>query len=343
LGQHGVLTVGQARDLARDLLAKVRKGGDPAAEKKATRDAPTVRDLARDYLERHAVPNKRPGSVADDEAMLQRIILPKLGTVKVAAVGRQDIEKLHNSLRSTPYMGNRLLALLSKMFNLAVAWGWRATNPAKGIPRFHEDRRQRWLSAEELSRLWALLEQHPNRRSARAVMLLTLTGSRRNEVLGATWDQFDLNRGIWTKPSHHTKAKRTEYVPLSNAALALLSTMRGETEPQSPYLFPGDAANKPLCDIKKFWKSVCRTAGLEKLRLHDLRHSYASNLVSQGVSLHIVGKLLGHTQPQTTARYAHLDDAALRQATEGFSKSVGLPEGRPAAVPLHRKAKSRQN
>jgi integrase len=340
LAQHGVLTVEQARELARDILAKVRKGADPAAEKKATRDAPTVRDLARDYIDRHAIPNKRPSSVADDEAMLKRVILPKLSPVKVAAVGRQDIEKLHNSLRSTPYMANRLLALLSKMFNLAIAWGWRASNPAKGIPRFHEDRRQKWLSDQELAILWALLERHPNRRSARAVMLLTLTGARRNEVLGATWDQFDLNRAVWTKPSHHTKTKRTEHVPLSNAALALLSAMLSEADPQNPYLFPGDAPDKPLSDIKKFWRSLCRSAGLEKLRLHDLRHSYASNLVSQGVSLHIVGKLLGHTQPQTTARYAHLDDAALRQATEGFSKSVGLPEARPA-VTLHRKAKSR--
>ena len=323
MGQHGVLTVDQARDLARDLLTKVRKGGDPAADKKATRDAPQVRDLAKDYLERHAIPNKRPGSVADDEAMLKRLILPKLGPVKVAAVERQDIEKLHNGLRSTPYMANRLLALLSKMFSLAIAWGWRATNPVKGIPRLHEDRRQRWLSGEELLRLWALLEQQPNRRSARAVMLLTLTGARRNEVLSATWDQFDLNRGVWTKPSHHTKTKRTEYVPLSNAALALLSTMRDDADPQSPYLFPGDAPSKPLSDIKKFWKSLCRNAGLEKLRLHDLRHSYASNLVSQGFSLHIVGRLLGHTQPQTTARYAHLDDAALREATEGFSARLG--------------------
>jgi integrase len=243
---------------------------------------------------------------------------------------------MHNGLRSTPYMANRLLALLSKMFSLAIAWGWRATNPVKGIPRLHEDRRQRWLSGEELSRLWALLEQHSNRRSARAVMLLTLTGARRNEVLSATWDQFDLNRGVWTKPSHHTKTKRTEYVPLSNAALGLLSAMRAEADPRSPYLFPGDAPNKPLSDIKKLWKSLCRTAGLQKLRLHDLRHSYASNLVSKGVSLHIVGKLLGHTQPQTTARYAHLDDAALRDATENFSARLSPANKGRLVVPLSR-------
>jgi integrase len=323
LGAHGVLTTEQARDMARNILADVSRGRDPAAERRAAREAPTVRDLARDYLDRHAIPNKRPASVADDEAMLDRVILPKLGPAKVTAVGRPDIEKLHNSLRSTPYMANRLLALLSKMFNLAIAWTWRADNPVKGIPRLHEERRQRWLSEAELGRLWGLLEQDPNRRAARAVMLLTLTGARRNEVLHATWDQFDLDRGVWTKPSHHTKAKRTEHVPLSQPALAMLSAMRAEADPQSPYLFPGDAAGKPIYDIKNFWKSICRAADLDKVRIHDLRHTYASSLVNQGVSLHIVGGLLGHTQPQTTARYAHLDDAALRQATEAFSKSVG--------------------
>ena len=325
IGPHGVLTVENARDIARQMLAAVKQGSDPAAERKSAREAPTVRDLSRDYLDRHAVPNKRPSSVADDEAMLSRVILPKLGAVKVAAVGRPDIEKLHNRLRRTPYMANRLLALLSKMFNLAEAWGWRADNPVRGIPRFHEDRRQKWLSGDELERLWALLEQHPNRRAARAVMLLTLTGARRNEVLHATWDQFDLARGVWTKPSHHTKAKRAEHVPLSQAALGLLATMQAEADPQKQYLFPGDAPGKPLYDVKKFWKAVCKAAGLEKVRLHDLRHSYASDLVSKGVSLHIVGRLLGHTQPQTTARYAHLDDASLRQATERFGARLSPP------------------
>ncbi|HEX2256324.1 MAG TPA: tyrosine-type recombinase/integrase [Afifellaceae bacterium] len=334
IGAHGVLTAEQARDLARDMLAAVAKGGDPAAEQKAAREAPTVRELADDYLERHAIPNKRPSSVADDRAMLQRMILPKLGPAKVAAVTRRDIEKLHNGLRQTPYAANRLLALLNKMFNLAVAWGWRPDNPVKGIPRFHEDRRQRWLSDDELQRLWSVLEQHPNRRAANAVKLMILTGARRSEVLGASWDQFDLERGFWSKPSHHTKQKKAEHVPLSGAARALVSAMRGEADPESPFLFPGDAPDKPLGDIKKFWGRVCKEAGIEGVRLHDLRHTYASSLVSRGVSLHIVGRLLGHTQPQTTARYAHLDDRALRDAADQFGASVA--SATPAAVtPLH--------
>ncbi len=322
LGSHGTLTAEQARSMARGMLAQVSGGGDPAGDIKAAREAPTVADLATDYLERHAIPNKRPASVKNDQSMLVRVILPRLGKVKAAAVTRRDVEVVHNGLRSTPYFANRVLALLSKMFSLAVAWGWRADNPAKGIPRFPEDKRERWLNADELTRLWSVLEEHPNHRSANAVKLMILTGSRRGEVLMASWDQFDLARGVWTKPSHHTKQKRTEHVPLSGPALALLAAMRAEAEPDPTYLFPGDEADKPLSDVNHFWQRVCRAAGLEKVRLHDLRHTYASRLVSEGVSLHIVGRLLGHTQPQTTARYAHLDDEALRRATDRFAKVV---------------------
>ena len=263
-----------------------------------------------------------PAPVRDDRSMLDRLILPRLGNLKVAAIGRRDVETLHTSLRTKPYLANRVLSLLSKMLNLAVAWDWRPDNPAKGIPRYHEDRRQRWLSADELARLWAALEVHPNRRAANAVKLLVLTGARRNEVLAATWDEFDLDRGVWTKPSHHTKQKRTEHVPLSGPARALLAALRAEAETNQVYLFPADAPDKPLGDIKNFWRRLCRDAKLEGVRLHDLRHTYASSLVSRGVSLHIVCRLLGHTQPQTTARYAHLDDESLREATNGFGRLV---------------------
>ncbi len=333
IGPHGPLTAEKARNTARDLLAQVHGGGDPAGDIKATREAPTVADLAADYLQRHAIPNKRPASVRDDRYMLDRVVLPRVGKVKVAEVSRRDVEVIHTGLRETPYHANRVLALLSKMFNLAVAWGWRGDNPARGIPRFHEDRRQRWLSTDELTRLWSILEQHPNRRAANAVKLMILTGARRSEVLNATWDQFDLDRGVWTKPSHHTKQKRTEHVPLSGPALALLSALRAEAEGDQMYLLPGNVPGNPLRGINRFWQRMCSEAGIEGVRLHDLRHTYASSLVSGGVSLHIVGRLLGHTQPQTTARYAHLDDDALRKATEGFGAMVeAAAEGRKVEV-----------
>jgi integrase len=229
------------------------------------------------------------------------------------------------------------------MFSLACEWGWRADNPTKGIPRSHEDRRERWLSEEELARLWAALEQHTNRRAANAVKLMLLTGSRRNEVLSATWDEFDMERGRWTKPTHHTKQKRTEHVPLSGPANALLSTMQAEADPECPFLFPGNAPEKPLVDIKKFWKRLRQEVGIEDVRLHDLRHTYASNLVSQGFSLHIVGRLLGHTQPQTTARYAHLDDGALREATEAFGRTVEPSNEETTVLPFKRETNGTDN
>src|SRR6185312_5249001 len=185
----------------------------------------------------------------NDERLIKRFVRPKLGPLKVLAVSRRDIDTLHQSQKATPYMANRLLALLSKMFSLAVSWGWRSDNPCKGIERFPEQKRERWLSTEEIERLSSVLKKHPNQRAANAFRLLLLTGARRGEVLNATWDQFDLSRRVWTKPGSHTKTKREHVVPLSAPALALLSEMHAAVKRDkvpSPYLFPGDADGKPL-------------------------------------------------------------------------------------------------
>lgn len=327
IGKHPDLSPGAARERATALRGRVAGGQDPLEARRDAREAPTVNELCDDYLDRHARPKKRPKSVKGDEQLIRTYIRPKLGSRKVAAIGRRDVDELHQSLKTHPYQANRLLALVCKMFNLAVAWGWRSDNPAKGIGRFAEDRRQRWLSADELQALAKALAIYPDKRVAAAVLLLILTGARRGEVLNATWDQFDLARAIWTKPSHHTKQKKTEHVPLSAPALALVSELKqsaiksldsDKALEDFPYLFPGDAEGKPLQDIKKAWASFCETAALEGVRLHDLRHTYASHLVSTGHSLPLIGRLLGHTQPATTQRYAHLADDPLRKATEEF-------------------------
>jgi integrase len=229
------------------------------------------------------------------------------------------------------------------MFTLASQWGLRADNPAHGIPRFQEDRRERWLSAEEIGRFWDALGKYKDQSAADALRLLLLTGSREGEVLTSDWDQFDLERGIWTKPSHHTKQKKIEYVPLSKAAVALLIEMKSKSS--GGPLFPGAkrkgkggklTGGDKRVSLRRPWVQACKAAGLVEaikvkgkkqiitrhrplVRIHDLRHTYASHLVSAGMSLQIVGKLLGHTQPQTTARYAHVADAALRNATESFA------------------------
>jgi integrase len=323
IGQLGpLLTLHQARDEARALLGDAARGQDPIREERTQRAAPNMSHLSDDYLERHAVPKKRCRSVACDQAMLRNHVLPALGDMKVADVSRRDLERLHNRLRRTPCQANRVLALLSKMFSLSIAWGWRMDNPARGIERFPEHRRERWLSEEELRRFVAALEVHPNQRAASAIRMQLLTGARLGEVLNARWCDVDLRRGVWTKPSHHTKQKRTEHLPLSLATLALLESLRWGAAEDAVWLFPGDAPGKPLQDIKRFWASITREAGLRNYRRHDNRHTHASYLVSQGLSLEIVGRLLGHTSPLTTRRYAHLADSPLRAATEAFGARI---------------------
>ena len=323
IGQHGpLLTFHQARERARIVLADALKGNDPVAEGHATRSSPDIKELAQDYLDNHAIPKKRPRSVENDRSMLRKIVLPRFGSRKVAAIQSRDIHGLHVAMKDTPYQANRVLALLSKMFSMAVKWGWRSDNPAKGIERFQEHRRERWLSDDELSRLLSVLSGHPNQRAANAVRLQLLTGARIGEVLSACWSEIDRDRGVWTKPSHHTKQKQTEHLPLSALAIDLLADMKDQAREDEQHIFPGNVPGKPLQDIKKFWRSITVQAGLDDYRLHDNRHTHASHLVSSGLSLEIVGRLLGHTNPMTTKRYAHLADSPLRAAADQFGAKV---------------------
>jgi integrase len=323
IGQHGpLLTFDQAKKQARAMLADAMRGEDPVEIRKTARRAPSIADLAVDYLERHAVPKKRPKSVRDDRAMLDNIILPKLGAKKVDAIGRRDVEAIQVGMKDRPYQANRVLSLLSKMFNLAIEWKWRPDNPAKGIERYQEQKRERWLSDEELRHLCAVLDEHPNTRAANAVRLQLLTGARLGEVLTSRKEDFDLHRGIWTKPSHQTKQKRTEHLPLSAQALILVTLIIETSDAGSPFLFPGNKPGQSLREIKKFWSAVMRKAGIANYRRHDNRHTYASHLVSSGLSLEIVGRLLGHTTATTTKRYAHLANDPLRAAADRFGSKI---------------------
>ena len=322
LGIHGQITTEEARVLAKKYLGEIAHGEDPLAKKKENRDLPLIKDLVQDYLERYAMPKKRARSVQEDKQLLQNIILPAIGKQQVKRISRRSIESLHLQLGKTPYQANRTLAVLSKMFSLAIFWGWREDHPVKGIPRYQEEKRDRWLNEEELDRFWETLECYPNHLAAFVLKLLLLTGSRKSEVLKATWEQFDLENGVWTKPSHLTKQKKREHLPLSEQALQVLWQLRKLDKNESNYLFPNQSGNKPLRDIKSFWEKIIKEAKLENVRIHDLRHTHASHLVSSGLSLSIVGKLLGHTQASTTQRYAHLADAPLRQATQLFGNKV---------------------
>jgi len=335
IGRYPELNATAAREEALALREIIRGGGDPMERKENERAAPTIADLYNDYIERHAKIHLRPNTIRSAEGMATKHILPKIGHIKVADLTRRDVEELHNSVKDSPYQANRVRALLSKMMNLAKAWEWRDDNPCQGVPKFREEKRERWLSTQEIERLCDALDKYSNQSVANAIRLMLLTGARKSEALTARWEDFNLELGVWTKPSHHTKQKRTEHVPLSAPAVQLLVSMKEKAD-DNAHLFPGDVAQQPLNEIKWAWAKLCKQAKIENVRIHDLRHTYASHLVSSGLSLPIVGRLLGHTQPQTTARYAHLADDPLRQATNRFASIVAAARSRKRAdvVPL---------
>jgi integrase len=328
IGTYPGWSVAAARKEARDLRVRIDQGEDPLAERIADREAPTMRDLASRYLVEHAIPKKRPDSVRDDRAMLDKIILPALGSRRVADLRHSDIERLHAKVtaRGSTVRANRVAALISKMLNLAIRWEMITMNPAKGIERNPENRRTRYLSGDELARLSEALAIHSSQSAANAVRLLLLTGARRMEVLGAQWGEFDFETGHWIKPSSHTKQKSEHKLPLSAPALKLLAEMREQAK--GKFLFPGRDGKGHMVDLKTSWSTICRVAQLGDARLHDLRHTHASLLANAGANLMQIGALLGHTNPETTSRYAHHFDDPLRAATEHVGAII---TGRPPA------------
>ncbi len=305
-------------------------------DRHAARTAPTVADMAERYLAEQA-PRKRLRSLAEDRSLLNQLILPQFGRLRVGAVQRSDVAVFHREVTAaTPVRANRAHSLLRRMFNVAAGWGWVETNPCVGIERNQEGRRERYLSPEELERVMTGLAAHPNKTSANVVRLLLLTGARRGEVLGARWDQFDLSAGVWTKPAATTKQGKLHRVPLSAPARQLLADMRAASD-GAQVLFPGRGGNANQVDLKRFWASLCRAADVHGVRVHDLRHSFASYLASAGMSLPLIGALLGHASSTTTSRYSHLLDGALRAATERVGDIVsGAGKGGAPVVPMRR-------
>jgi integrase len=350
LGAYPDWSVQAARRAAKDFKKKVDQGDDPMEERDAKRAAPNLLDLWQRYEAEH-LPRKAARAQADERSMWQKIILPRLGKLKLSAIDHAAVDALHRditTIRSAPVRANRVIEVLRGAFNLAIRWKWCEHNPAFGVRRNPEQPRHRYLDKAEIAALARALNEHPEQSSANAIKLMMLTGARRGEVLGATWAMFDLQNGLWTKPSAHTKQRRLHRVPLNGPALRLLKELKeaaaGKTSKNSgllsPYVFPG-TDGKPLTDVKRTWASVCTKAGLTEqvvkrrdgkvvkgksgnpititqpsVRMHDLRHSFASILVSAGASLPLIGQMLGHTQVQTTQRYAHLFDDPLRKAAE---------------------------
>jgi integrase len=336
IGPHPSWNTVAAREEARRLKQEIDRGADPLADIEDARAAPAMAELY-DRFEAEHVARKREKTGDDYKRLLRLHIRPHFGKhTKVADVSFADCDALHRKVTRDggPYAANRCIAVLSKMFNLAIRWKVRDDNPCRGVERNTEYQRRRYLTPAELGRLTLALQTARDQQSANAIRLLLLTGARRGEVLSMRWSDYDAATGIWSKPPSSTKQKEHHSVPLSAPARQLLAEIaegqagkhrRGLPE----FVFPGNGDRGHVVEIKRSWRTLCRGAGLENLRLHDLRHSFASQLASGGAGLPLIGALLGHALPQTTARYAHLLDDPQRAAVERVG-AVIMNAGKPA-------------
>jgi integrase len=274
------------------------------AEGRELRHSPTVSDLAKRFLEEH-VPQRR-ASVQPDYRSMVRVIEGALGSRKVASVTLEDVEKLHRKITNAGhhYRANRLASLASKMFALSIKWKMRTDNPCRGLERNPESKRERYLSEGELARLSAALAAHPDQEVADVFRLLLFTGSRAGEVVGATWDQFNLEApGRWKKPAANTKTKKDHTVPLSEPARKLLRGIYEKQAHDETHVFPNIGPTGAGQRLNAHWAQICKAANITGLRIHDLRHSYASTLASAGYSLPVIGAVGPH---------ASGDDATVR-------------------------------
>jgi integrase len=326
IGAFPAWSVAAAREEAKRLKRAIDGGADPVGEHREQRAAPTVNDLC-DRFEQEHLPRKCASTAADYSSMLTVHVRPALGKRKVASLAFADIDKLHRELTkdSGPYRANRVIAVVSKMCSLAIQWGWRPDNPCRGVERNDEAKRKRYLTAAELERLSKALAEHDDRDAADIFQLLLLTGARRGEVLAMRWRDINLETGVWTKLGATTKQRTDHVVPLSAPARELLAAR----EQGSEYVFPGRHCGHRV-GVKSNWKRILKAAKITGLRIHDLRHSFASQLASGGASLPLIGALLGHSNPVTTHRYAHLYDDPQRAAVERVG-AVITGAGKPAS------------
>jgi len=362
LGKTSQLTPDQARKAAADMLAAVRLGGDPAQEKAERRASVTVGELIDLFDARYVGPMLKPGT-----AVGYRIALAELrrahGGLKATALTRAHVATLHFRMADRPYAANRAVAVWSKAFAWAADSGLvpEGINPVKGLKKYREQGRERFLKPDELARLgdtlregetiglpYSVDETKPtakhaakadhrrvklDRYAVAAIRLLVLTGARLREVLHAKWEQVDIERGLIFLADSKTGKKPLYLSAAAQKVLADLPRIEG-----NPHVIAGANDGAPRSDLKKPWAAVGRAAGLEGVRIHDLRHSFASFGAGASLGLPIIGKLLGHSQPATTARYAHLDADPMRRAVDTIGSTISAAmERKPSAeiVPLN--------
>jgi integrase len=323
LGRLGAMTADQARDAALDALARIRLGNDPQAEKARQRTSLTVSALIDDYRAGHVVKLKAGTREAYGACLAK--VRAAFGPIRAEALSRAQVATLHNSLSATPYAGNRMLSAVRGMFAWAEDHGHVPeghANPAsKKIARYREEGRERYLTGEELARLGDALREAEavgvDPYAIAALRLLALTGARLREILHAKWSQLDLERGLLFLADSKTGKKPIYLSAGAQSVLAALPRVAG-----NPFIIPGMKAGAPRSDLKKPWAAVTRAAELDGLRIHDLRHSFASVGAGASLGLPVIGRLLGHATPATTQKYAHLADDPLRRAVETIGATI---------------------
>jgi integrase len=354
IGKHGSpWTPEKAREEAERLLGRVANEIDPTQERKtkfaahqADVAAPTVTQFAARYIDQYAQTYKKPRTVEEDKRNLRLHIEPALGKLKLRDVTPAHVAKFHAARRSRPTNANRCRALLSHLFTMAEVWGERppGSNPCRNVAKFSERKRERFLSAAEIARLSEALVAAEGREppsALAAIRILILTGCRLSEILSLRWEWINFEHSCLLLPDSKSGAKR---VPLGAPALGALAALPRQDE--SPYVLPAERGDGHFVGIQKPWQRIRAIAGLNDVRLHDLRHSFASVAVSGGDSLYLVGKVLGHRQYRTTERYAHIMDDPLRGVADRTSERIAaILQGnrRANGVPLGRQAKRREN
>ena len=337
LGQYPPLTPHEARKFARRELAKVAQGKDPAQEREDVLGTLTVRAVADQYLTEYVREHCKPRTYEEAERAFENHLLPTFGNLPVTNVSHTDLSKLHYRMRRTPILANRVLKVASAFFSFAGAQGYLgedAKNPAKGVPKYKERKRERFLNNAELVSLGQAIEVEEasgelSSLAAAAIRLITLTGCRVSEITHLQWKEVDFDQRFLFLADSKTGPKP---VPLATPAVEILASLSHHTE----WVFPSPTKKGcPYTSLKRAWTRVRKRAGLEDLRIHDLRHTHASVAAKAGISLQAIGKLLGHSQVSTTARYAHLVDDPVRAAAERVQGRIAAAlDGQPSAEVL---------
>lgn len=323
IGGFRDITFDQARKRAKQLRSEVTLGGDPAAAKKQKKAVPTYDELAAQHL---ANAKTYQRSYDTTEMYMRRHIIPRWGKMRLTDITQQEVAKWLAEKRRdgfAPASVEKMRVLFSRSFELGARWEIPGTerNPMRGLPRIKfSNARERYLTSAEAERLFEALDRSANSQLKSIVQLLLLTGARKSELLHAQWKDVDLERRSWFIPM--SKTGKSRYVPLSQAAIDVIATLRRWDG--CPWLVPNPKTRKPFTCIKHPWDTARDAAGLADLRIHDLRHSAASFMINAGIDLFTVGRILGHADHQSTMRYSHLANDTLMAAVEaGAAKMQG--------------------